>query len=564
MAIGAAGVLVVGLAGGAWALREIPRTCHGAPMAIGVAVQPDIGPAVRKVAARFNVQTHEVRGRCVRVEVTERDPATVARTFAGQALGAQGVRPAVDGWLPESWIWIYLARSTPAGAAHVPFGGDSVAASPLVLAGSAGTAEELRRRKVAKSWNLLLKGRADTLGLSRRILDPAASAVGITTLLAAHTVDSAALPGFVGAMESRAALTAPAMFTDLTTLTRDQRSLMASTEQQVVAYNDTHRANPAVALVPEEGTFNLNYPFLVTATDPARKEAAEAFRATLLSRAAQDTFQGFGFRAPQGTLNADLARRFGLGAAAPRQLALADPAKVVVSTIRQWNRLAPRLRLLVLIDASGSMGRHDADGRTRLQLAAQALRTGLRLLPDGTRTGLWSVATAPPAGSGGPAPYRQLVPLSPVTGGGKGAATGSATADRIGSAASRIRPLASAGTGLYDAILAAYRTLGQGSTADRDAGSTDVVLVLTDGDDDTVRLRGLYDALRAQQNPRRPVQVVTVAFGPEGAGSDQLRRVGELTGGGLYSIGDPARLGVPFEQALAPHLCTPACTASSP
>jgi Ca-activated chloride channel family protein len=569
-AICAVAVLIVGLGAGAWALREFPRACQGAPVTITVAVQPEIGSAVREVAARFNVQTHDVRGRCVRVEIAERDPATVARMFTGRSLssGGAGSPSAIDGWLPESWIWMYLARSTPAGAQRVPFGVDSVATSPVVFASSTGTAAQLRQRKAAVNWSLLLKADAGHLGLSRRMLDPATSAAGIATLMAAYKIDSAGLAGFAGAMESRSAITAPALFTDLTTLARDQRSLMAVTEQQVVAYDDTHRPNPAAALVPEEGTLSLDYPFGVTAPDPVRREAAEAFRYALLSRVGQDTFQRFGFRTPSGTLSADLARRYGLAESAPKQLNLADPAKTALTSVREWTRLAPQVRLLVLLDASGSMLGQAAGGRTRLQLAARTLRSGLRLLPAGAQAGLWSVATASSGGPGGGVGYRELVPMTAVTGGSGGragvGAGGTDGADRIASAADRIRPAASAGTGLYDAILAAYRDIRQGHVADRPGaatGSAEIVLVLTDGDDDAVRLRGLYDAVRAQQDPRRPVRVVTVAFGPEGAGSDSLKQVGELTGGVLYSTGDPARLAVPLENALAPHLCVLGCSA---
>jgi hypothetical protein len=101
---------------------------------------------------------------------------------------------------------------------------------------------------------------------------------------------------------------------------RFDRAVVVTTEQAVVAYNRTHRPNPAVGFVPKEGTLMLDHPYVVTARDRRRRVAAEAFQAALGTRSAREILQRAGFRAPDGTLTAAFAREHGLPGAAPRSL----------------------------------------------------------------------------------------------------------------------------------------------------------------------------------------------------------------------------------------------------
>jgi hypothetical protein len=103
---------------------------------------------------------------------------------------------------------------------------------------------------------------------------------------------------------------------------RFARPLAVTTEQAVVAYNETHRPNPVVGLMPDEGTLMLNHPYAVTTKDPRRRDAAEAFQAALGTRSALDILQRAGFRAPDGTMTAAHAREHDLPENAPKSLRL--------------------------------------------------------------------------------------------------------------------------------------------------------------------------------------------------------------------------------------------------
>jgi hypothetical protein len=116
---------------------------------------------------------------------------------------------------------------------------------------------------------------------------------------------------------------------------RFDRPLAVTTEQAVVAYNETHRPNPAVGLVPEEGTLTLDHPYVVTTKDQRRRDAAEAFQAALGTRSARDTLQRAGFRSPDGTLTAPYARDHGLPETAPRSLRI-PTRKEIDKALSSW------------------------------------------------------------------------------------------------------------------------------------------------------------------------------------------------------------------------------------
>jgi len=320
LAAGAAGLLVAGLAGG-WLLRDTGSGCSGAPLTLYVTAQPEIGPAVREVAARFDVQDHTVRGRCVRVAVTERDSAGVAADLA-----AGQVDP--DVWIPDTWVWITEARQTRTGAARVPLWADPVAATPVVLATTTAVAAELQSARTPVTWRLLTGS-----DFVPRLPDPTTSAPGALALAALRQSAPADLSTAVHGLKGH---TGPstAAFADFVTLPRDRRAVVVATEQQVAAYNATHEPNPASPLVPAEGTFMLTYPYAVTAQNPLRKQAAEAFKSALQSRPAQDALDDAGFRAPDGTASSDLARSLGVSTAVPKQLQLTQA--LYNATLQAW------------------------------------------------------------------------------------------------------------------------------------------------------------------------------------------------------------------------------------
>ncbi|MQY07145.1 hypothetical protein ACRB68_52440 [Actinomadura sp. RB68] len=302
MWVGAAVLAVLTAGGGAWALGAFDGSC-GATLRITVAAQPEIAPALREAAANFTVEKHRVRGRCVQAAVTPVAPADYVRDAARREIG--------DAWVPESALWLGVARDR--GVRSVPDRAPSIAASPVVLAAprAADPGEQ--------SWQAL----RDT-GHSRR----ADGMSGTVALIALGQIDSAD-DDLVKDLRKGPALAG------LTAVERSADPIVVTTEQAVVAYNDTHRPNPAAALVPREGTLLLDHPFAVTTADPGRRDAAQAFLTALGTRSARDILQRAGFRTVQGTFAPEYAQRFGLTERPPR--ALRPPElKEIRQALKAW------------------------------------------------------------------------------------------------------------------------------------------------------------------------------------------------------------------------------------
>ncbi len=106
-------------------------SCSQTPVLVNVAVSDDIAPAIQTIARAFNNQNFRADGRCAEVQVTEGDSAAQAGQIDGQA-ALRGTTP-IDAWIPDSSLWVDVARSYPLGAQNVQPTGKSVARSPLML-----------------------------------------------------------------------------------------------------------------------------------------------------------------------------------------------------------------------------------------------------------------------------------------------------------------------------------------------------------------------------------------------------------------------------------------------
>jgi Bacterial extracellular solute-binding protein len=567
LALVSAGVLFVGLIGGGWALREFPKTCSGNPLLISIAAQPDIAPAIMEVASRFNVQPHEVRGRCVRVAVYEKEPAKVARFLSG-GLFAGGEKLNVDGWVPESSMWVNVARDSVAGARTVGPEISSVASSPVVLATSRAVAAEFRRRGIEPSWRMLFPSFATLFGgprartpVSVQMLDPSLSGAGIATMIAIRRIIGRGrragplLTSFVRGMQRSTWSDNTTMFTYLTGLARYSRPIVVSTEQAVFVYNDTHRPNPATPLLPKEGSVLMDYPFAVTTTDPVRKEAVEAFRWTLRSRLSQETIQRFGFRTPEGFINRDIAQRYEVNGYTPRLVAAAPRPGQVDEALQAWNRLGLGTNILVLTDVSRSVGQEiPGAGETRLRLGIRAALLGLQLFPNDTNIGLWQYAAHLGGGkSARPAkPYRELVPIGPIT----QQLNGHSRRAELQRIAPATRPTDQPAD-MNDTILAAYRELKRTWRPDK----FNAMLVMASTNDNAPggpSTDALLDSIRKEADPQRPVQIIFVAFGTD-IDTAPMERIAQATGGGVYSTRDPDQIINVFMDSIARRLCTPDC-----
>jgi hypothetical protein len=112
-----------------------------------------------------------------------------------------------------------------------------------------------------------------------------------------------------------------------------------------------------------------------------------------------------------------------------------------------------------------------------------------------------------------------------------------------------VKPIPTGDTGLYDTVLAAYKTVQSGW----DPAAVNSVVLLTDGQNDDpsgVTLDQLIAELEALKDPNRPVQVIALGIGDE-VSQAELERITNTTGGGTFIARDPSAIGPIFLQALS-------------
>ncbi|MEU8797141.1 substrate-binding domain-containing protein [Spirillospora sp. NPDC048819] len=330
----ATALLLSGAGGGAWALGLLPGTtsCGGSPLRVTIAAQPEIAPALSDMADRFNVEEHRVGGRCVDARVTAVAPTGYMSDAA--------LRAKADAWVPESSLWLGVARN--AGATSVPLAGTAVASTPVVLATTRPVEAEFGDAGIDIGWELLLKDEAGGFGVSRAAADPRTGMSGTIAMIAVERVAEGKAGDAAEALRDNApgrpdatSGASTAILADLTGAERFARPLVVTTEQAVIAYNDTHRPNPIVGLMPDEGTLMLDHPYVVTTKDQHRRDAADAFKAALATRAARDVLQQAGFRAPDGTLAPVHADEHDLPEETPPSLRL-PTLKEIDEALKSW------------------------------------------------------------------------------------------------------------------------------------------------------------------------------------------------------------------------------------
>ncbi|WP_346433823.1 substrate-binding and VWA domain-containing protein [Nonomuraea composti] len=548
VAIVAAGLVVIFGGGGVLcSTRE--------PLLVDVAAAVDVAPAVMRAADRFNGTKTAVGGRCVLVQVTEQPPATVLRTLIGDRAGVLAERP--DGWIADSSAWIRLARQQ--GASSLPAGESVVATSPLVFATRASLAQRFSVGKTEMNWRMVfpstVRGRltptADEPDVVR-VPDPSLAGAGIATVAAARDVVGTgpdadkALTAFVRWAQAGSAPDYRSMLAAVDDHTFWQRPVVIVPEQSVWQHNLRPSADPVVALHPREGTINLDYPYVVTAADPDVAEASTVFADWLKGAQAQEIVRRAGFRSGDGT-QGPISPGPQLPSAAPKTRSSVSPQDID-EALRAWSRLAPPTNILVLADTSKHMA-EPLNGSTRVSVALDAAKIGLRLFPDSTHMGLWEFADK----VGGIRGYRQHVGLGPINEPETGQVIRRSRLDQL---TTTITAHPGRDSSLYDAILSGFRTM----TSDYREEMNNALLVITAGRDDGrgTTLTQLLDRLRQEWNPDRPVQIIVIAFG-KGVDRAGLSRITAATNGSLHEAEEPGEIIDVFLAALARRLCHPTC-----
>jgi hypothetical protein len=518
--------------------------------AIIVAVAPAIAPAVEQTARRFNAGTT-----CTLVTVDRQGPSDVASALSGQGATPGARRP--DAWIPDSSLWLPIARRTKAGAAAIRGSGTSIASSPLVLAAPEG------RSPSTVSWRLLLSPQLPGTGggtppLLVRFLDPASDASGLGALLLAHRS--------AGTGQNGLASFAVTLYSDLGTALPDERAAFTAmfrggdpptavvlSEQAVWQHDHTDPRRSVIARYPSDGGLALDFPYVAAVTDHERARTVEDFRTALTQSSTREALPSLGLRTPDGVAGSTFGSRYGVTPEAPVSPPTEDPA-TVGRILQMWQRTLLGARMMIMLDVSPSMGDPvPHTNETRMRSTTQAAIQGLKIFGPESQIALWEFASD----LDGDRDYRQIVPY-------RGLDTrvgGIAQRDLLIGAFSGARPVPGTRTGLYTSVLAGY----QESLRTYQPDHNNVLVVLTDGRNydprHTLSLRELLARIHRAADPLRPVAIVPIGLGPD-IELGPLRQIAQATGGQAFATLDPRQIQQVFLRMLIRLTCGPICPAS--
>jgi Ca-activated chloride channel family protein len=539
-------------------------SCTNHPVLLNVAVNDDLAPAVGRVAQSFNRQQHAAGGRCVEVQVAAAPAATVAGQIDGQA--ARKGAP-VDAWVPDSSLWVDVARSFPQGAQVIRPTGVHVAESPLMIATPANVARETRVFAAPVGWDVLLPaadgGPPAGMGLHVDLPDPTTTAAGLATLveisrLLGHSPGArTAFTRFALSSEATSQFGDPTSLASFVTTAEpplNGRPVTVTSEQAIIAYDRANPQQPLAAQYPSGfgaglGDAALNYPYVITTSGSLQLQAAREFGQALQTPYAAALVRFAGFRSPSGAVDTTPAS-FGLNDQVLQHAAAATPSQAQ-TTLEIWRKLGLGSRDLVLIDTSAAMATPVApDGTTVEQELTKTSVLGLSLFSDSTQMGEWQVASHMPGGL----PYRELVPVGPLPA-DLGLITRRQELEHIDEQLTPARkPLA-----LYDTILAAYKQM----RASYKPSYSNAVIVLTAGIDDPqvdMSPAQLVSKLHHLFNPNRKVEIVVLMIGRDG-NFTALRQIADATGGIAFDITSPGQVAKAFIEGFSHRLCDTKCVA---
>jgi Ca-activated chloride channel family protein len=554
-------------------------TCTAPAGTLVVGAAPSVQPWLTQLASSYTAEHRTVAGRCVtaKVEALTQDQAQQSL----QPVPFPGAVAPPDVWIPESTMSVDLLRVRPDGARVLAVPTPSIASSPMVLAAPADAlrllggptgeaqpqlADLVRLLQDPRGWGQPGLGHPEWGQIKVTTMDPGSTPLGTGVLLAlvgvltrtpTPEVNAAAFQqpqareGLLGL--SRAfgtpavtgqALLAPVAQADTTADVISGVGILAGYEQDIWRYD---RDSPAIVLsaaYPVDGQLAADFPYVVpngSWVDAADKAAAADFRAWLLSAPAQSRLDSYGLRRADGVAGAAIASGLRVDTVLPLAPVPQQAVDGPIAARTAWRLLTRRISLLGLFDVSGSMA-DPVPGTTRskLDVAREAAQAALGFFDPQDSLGLWEFSRQ----LDGDKDYRVLVPLGPA-----GQRVGPYPNRQAASVAAYKAMVPRTATGLYDSILAAYRS----ATAAYRADAVNTIVVITDGQNEdagSITLAQLLAQLTALHNAKKPVHIVTLAYGT-GADPASLAQVAKVTDGLQFSSPDPKSIGKVFTTAVA-------------
>ncbi|WP_420032523.1 substrate-binding and VWA domain-containing protein [Streptomyces sp. cg28] len=546
VAIATALVLIVA-AGTAVALRsdllQLGGSC-GKTVHLSVAASPDIAPALRAAATHARDQELTSDGACLDVAVSAHDSYKVADT-----LRAGKTKADFQVWVPDAELWIKRVEQNDKAASVSTTG--TVATSPIGVGMVASAAKSFGFPDKKYSWTELAGAALQENKLRLGAADPARSATGLlalTRLAAASATsgdDGTQAAGMAKILSQR---TSDSDGQLMDTVARDdsgtergnpkRNEALVLSEQAAFAHNAEVGDSGALDLFyPKDGSPELNYPFtLVDESSLSTEESRAAVRFMTLLNTSEGhrILSKYGFRDEDDSVVTSVAEGAGGRTPQPYADAVAEPAtdEQLEQTLGMWTITVQSARVLVVVDASGSMA-NPAPGRTesRMEVTKASMLAALSTsFTDEDDIGLWEFSTK----LDGDRDYKRLVPTARL-----GDRTGSGTQrERLSAAFAALQPVSDGATGLYDTTLAAYKD----AKASYKKGKFNAVVVVTDGvneDPGSISRSNLVQQLQSLTDVERPVPLIAIAVGPN-TDKDEIEQIAEATGGSGHQVRDPA------------------------
>ncbi|GAA3514513.1 substrate-binding domain-containing protein [Actinocatenispora rupis] len=550
----------------------VTRGCSGTTVTATVLADQSVQSIVDKQAAAYNADQQSVDGHCARIDVQQKDSASVAAALAPSwNPRTDGPRP--DAWVPESSLWVRMAASRQDAAAMLPERQPSLARSPAVIAmpapmakalGPVASWHDLATRYAGKRW--VMFGHADWDAFKVAVTDPTVSTAGLHAMTAMADANNDGditdserrtlnqLWQYKAEVESgpdRILQRLSVADADGPAAVLRTVSAFPALERDVVSYNEEGPRVGLTAVYPKDGSSDADFPYLVVnwsgapvdgAAQRVRSDVARAFLARLRGTAARAAFQDAGYRDANRKPGPAVTAANGVARTVPTMpRAVMTPASIS-QTASVWAAISRESNVLVVMDVSAAMGKQvPGTGRTGLQLAASATGAAVNLMtpqPD-TRVGLWDYAENV---NGNGDNQEELVPLGKINDTYQGSTRAVAVNDALDHLSAVGKPT------LFDAALAAYRTV---RAHYRPSAINQVVIITGDGGDSASKTRGaeLTAQLADLADRKHPVPIVTVGYGAH-VDLDSLQAISQATGGRTYQATSPTQISSVLLTAL--------------
>lgn len=513
------------------------------PVEVRVLVSPDTIEPYREVAAAYELHTAGQHNGCRTANLylhplaAQQAKNALSEGWPDATLAKYGPRP--DVWLPDSSTEVDDVRAAITGV-EVPMAlGESRSAawSPLVLGVPAAAVDllDVEDAPQEQTWSEQSTAvREAGLGVVRP--DVTGSVEGELAAYALYGPDGLKDNGVAREVEQQVARSLDLggyPLGDTEALLGRHRAIEAPrtavvvSEQALLRHNGTARldqgrvlpgcdeaeAPPSclVALYASD-TVVLDYPVVPVdwhdrlANPPAHGEVAR-FDDWLRTTAGQDALNRAGLRAPGHAAGEPFGGQNGVLPGLRQDRSRPKPtAEQRDELFKAYSDAKRPGRVMLALDASGSMAEPAGTGGTRFAVAANGVKQALAFMAPKDEFGLTVF-------SGQDGGVRELVPLGPKD--------GTARADSVLGALATVAP--EGATPLYRAIVDGVAAVGSAS-----AGSLTAVIVLTDGEDTTSGIGSaqLVDSVRG-----KGVRVFVLAVGEARCAARELVEVTAVTSG---------------------------------